>query len=79
MSKILFKKLGYYLIAEDQSTSKKVEIVDKGYQFNITFFLQGSVFETKTVFNLNDAKEEARKYLRGWENLPKFTGKGYKK
>jgi hypothetical protein len=73
MDKITFKKLGYVLVAE--SGWKKVEIVDKGYQFNITFFSQGDVLETTRVFTLNEAKEEARKYLRGWENTPEFTGK----
>lgn len=77
--KITFRRLGYFLVAEDLDLSKRVEIVEKAGQFNITFFLNGTVYETTRAFTLNAAKEEARKYIRGWDNLPEITGKGYKK
>ncbi len=85
MVKITFKRQGCLLIAEYEGTSggyresRKAVIVDRGYQFDIEFFRNNEAFETTRAFNINDAKEEARKYLRGWENTPEFTGKGYKK
>jgi hypothetical protein len=79
MSKIIFKKQGYFLVAEDDETFRRVLIQERKGRFLVEFESRADKLSDTTVNTLNEAKEEARKFIRGWENTKEFTGKGYKK
>lgn len=80
-NKITFKKVGNSLVAEKANEpTKKVFITSLDNKtFVVNFELGGALFSSTRARNLIESKELARQFLRGWENLPEFTGKGYKK
>ena len=75
MNKITFKTQGYFLVAEDDATSRRVLIQKRFDRFLVEFQSRYEKLSDTTVNTLNEAKEEARKFIRGWENTPEFTGK----
>ena len=72
--KITFRKYGYFLIAKDGW--KKAVIAERSGKFHIEFFIYGDILCAERADTISEAKELARRFIRGRENQPEITGKG---